>query len=294
MILHCHVVPRDRPRATARRRAGLRVGLLVVLVGGALAFAAPGAAFALDPLEDAAHGLRVVGEDFWAAATSPLRMERSHWIRLGGVLAVGGALYALDEDLDRMGQRNLDAPVVEQIDDLGRSLDRFGLMGKTWPLYAGTMVVGYASGSDRLTRVGAEILEAQWMGGALRNGFKYALGRRRPNEGFGARRFEWNGGTSLPSGHAATVFATAEVLRLHLDRWWLTVPLYAAASAVGVERVLSRQHWASDVWIGAASGIAAGRFVYHRHAPANAHAAWSFAPAITPTGGMGWGVRTIF
>ena len=270
------------------------------LLGLALGFApiAPAEVSALEPVQDTARGLRIVAEDFWAAATSPTRMERSHWITLGQVLVVGGVLFAFDEDLDRMAQRNLDAPVVAQADELGTSLDRFGLMGKTWPWYAGTMVVGYVSGQDRLTRIGAEILEAQWMGGALRNGFKLALGRRRPNEGFGARQFEFDGGTSLPSGHAATVFATAEVLRLHLDRWWVTVPLYVAASSVGIERVTSRQHWASDAFLGAVSGIAAARLVYERHelpdSDQDQGRVWTLAPLVPPSGGAGWGLLRTF
>lgn len=289
----CGTLPVHRNLSWVRSRAGALDRLLFAAVAVGI-IASPTAALALDPLRDGARGVRIVAEDFWAVATSPTRMERAHWITLAEVVAVGGVLFAFDEDLDRMAQRNLDAPGVEQVDEFGASLDRFGLMGKTWPLYAGTMVVGYVSGSTRLTRIGAEILEAQWMGGALRNGFKLVLGRRRPNEGFGARQFEFDGGTSLPSGHAATVFAAAEVLRLHLDRWWITVPLYGAAISVGIERITSRQHWASDAWIGAVSGIAAGRFVFGRHEPDAQRDGWTLSPTSPPSGGMGWGLRRAF
>jgi membrane-associated phospholipid phosphatase len=238
--------------------------------------------------------VRLVAEDFWSAATSPLRAEREHWIRLGQVVAIGGVLFVFDEDLDRAAQRNRDEPLVDGIDGLGSELDAFGLMGKTWPLYAGTMVVGYVTGVDRMKRIGGEILVAQWMAGALRNGFKLAVGRRRPNEGRGARFFEWNGGTSLPSGHASSVFAVAEVLRLHARRWWVTVPLYTAAAAVGVQRVTSRQHWASDSWIGAVSGVAAARFVHRRHEPGAMQEDWTLLPVSLPDGSPGLGVHRGF
>lgn len=237
------------------------------------------------PFHDAVDGVRLAAEDFGLAATSPLRMDRSDWITLGQVLAVGGVLFAFDEDLDRMAQRNLDEPFVEQTHEIGDTFDRFGLMGKTWPYYGGAMLIGYATEIGWLKRMGGEILVAQWMSGALRNGFKIVLGRRRPNEGRGAYWFEFNGGTSLPSGHSASMFSAVEVIRLHADRWWVTVPLYTAAVSLALQRVYSRQHWASDSWIGAVSGIAAARFVYRRHEPgATSPEGWSLGPAISPLG----------
>jgi hypothetical protein len=235
------------------------------------------------PLRDAGRGLRILTEDAWSLVTAPSRMTGEDLRNLGLVLAVGGVLFAFDEDIDDFAQRNEREGIFDLTRRTGDHFGRLGLMGETWPYYAGAVVVGYAANVPPLMRMGAEILEAQWMSGALRNAGKIVLGRRRPNERRGAYYFEFNGGTSFPSGHAASVWAAAEVVRLHVDRWWATVPLYTIAGSVSLQRLYSNAHWASDVWIGSVSGIAAARFVFHRHENRDA-AGLSIAPTIAPDG----------
>ncbi|HKK69723.1 MAG TPA: phosphatase PAP2 family protein, partial [Candidatus Krumholzibacteria bacterium] len=235
------------------------------------------------PLRDAGRGLRILADDAWALVTAPSRMSGEDLRNLGLVVAVGGALFAFDEDIDDFAQRNERDGAFDLTRRTGDRFGRLGLMGKTWPFYAGAMVVGYAADVPRLARMGAEILEAQWMSGSLRNASKLVLGRRRPNEDRGAYFFEFNGGTSFPSGHAASVWSAAEVVRLHVDRWWATIPLYTIAGAVSLQRVYSSAHWASDVWIGSVSGIAAARFVYRRHETPET-GGLSVAPTIAPDG----------
>ena len=77
---------------------------------------------------------------------------------------------------------------------------------------------------------------------------KYATDRTRPN----------GDPHSLPSGHASTSFATATVLQNHYG-WKLGLPAYIVATYSGVSRIYDNQHWASDVVLGAAVGIASGR-----------------------------------
>lgn len=238
-------------------------------------------------LADVGHGLQQVGGDIRAAVTSPTRMEGDDWKTLGGVVAVGALLFAFDEDIDGFVQRNEnDGSVFEATRHVGEEIEGVGLMGDTWPYYAGAMTLGYFTRWDRLKRMGAEILLSQYLAGSLRNASKLILGRRRPNEGKGAYFFELNGGTSFPSGHAASVFALAEVLAHHADRRWATVTIYSLATAQAYQRLTASAHWASDVWIGAVSGVAAARFIVSRHEPSpEGDSGLSLVPQAPPFGG---------
>ena len=230
-------------------------------------------------LGDVGYGLKLVGQDVGAALTAPTRMDAHDWKMLGGVVAVGGLLFAFDEDIEDFVQRNEnDGGFFEATRRVGEEIEIVGYMGDTWPYYAGAMGLGYFAGWDRLKRMGAEILLSQYLAGSLRNASKLVLGRRRPNEDKGAYFFELNGGTSFPSGHAASAFALAEVLAHHADRRWATVTLYSLATAQAFQRLTASAHWASDVWIGAISGVAAARFIVSRHEP-------------SPDGGSGLSLR---
>lgn len=278
-------IPHRRLRSVSGR------ALLALLLG----FALPAATTAQNEipeesrgfLGDVGHGLKLVGGDIRAAVTAPARMDGDDWKKLGGVVAVGGLLFAFDEDIDDFIQRNEDdGSVFEATRRVGEEIEIVGLMGDTWPVYAGAMTVGYFTGLDRLKRMGAEILLSQYLAGSLRNASKLVLGRRRPNEGKGAYFFELNGGTSFPSGHAASVFALAEVLAHHADRRWATVTIYSLATAQAFQRLTASAHWASDVWIGAASGVAAARFIVSRHEPSpERNSGFTVVPQAPPFGG---------
>jgi membrane-associated phospholipid phosphatase len=69
---------------------------------------------------------------------------------------------------------------------------------------------------------------------------------------------------SFPSGHAATSFAGAEILRIELKD---NYPLmcyggYAVAAATGILRLYKNKHWFSDVVAGALIGILSARLAY--------------------------------
>ena len=114
--------------------------------------------------------------------------------------------------------------------------------------------IGRATGSVRTQQVGSALLEAQSVGGLITQGLKYSVDRKRPDGG----RY------SFPSGHSASVFATAEVLRRHFG-WKVGLAAYAGAAYVATSRLSERQHYLSDVVFGAAVGIAAGSTPLIRH-----------------------------
>lgn len=66
---------------------------------------------------------------------------------------------------------------------------------------------------------------------------------------------------SFPSGHTATVFMGAELVRLEYG-WPIAVGAYTVAGAVAFLRLYNARHWLNDVLAGAGIGILSARIGY--------------------------------
>ena len=92
-------------------------------------------------------------------------------------------------------------------------------------------------------------------------------GRQRPGEGNGNGDF-WkhhNINTSFPGGHAMFTFAMATVVSHEYPQKWVQALAYSAATIVTVTRFMARDHWSSDMFVGAALGIGIGSHIFHAH-----------------------------
>ena len=91
--------------------------------------------------------------------------------------------------------------------------------------------------------------------GLMVNAIKYTVREPRPD---GSAR------NSFPSGHTATTFMGAELVRIEYgdDSPWYSVGAYTRAAAVGVLRVYNERHWFTDVFAGAGIGILSARIGY--------------------------------
>lgn len=93
---------------------------------------------------------------------------------------------------------------------------------------------------------------------------------------------------SMPSGHTAQAFASATLLDIEYRDTspWISVGGYLCAAATGFLRVSNNRHWASDVLIGAAIGIASVKTVSltHRYRWGRGQTG-VLLPAIYPNGG---------
>ncbi len=69
---------------------------------------------------------------------------------------------------------------------------------------------------------------------------------------------------SFPSGHASMAFAAARSIdkEFRRDNIWIPIAGYAAATAIGVERVVSDRHHWYDVVAGAALGFGAAELTW--------------------------------
>lgn len=92
------------------------------------------------------------------------------------------------------------------------------------------------------------------MGGMV-TGMKYAWGELRPD---GTSR------NSFPSGHTATAFMGAEMLRIEYGEHspWIAVAGYSVAAGVGFFRVYNNRHWVNDIIAGAGLGMLSTRMAY--------------------------------
>lgn len=107
------------------------------------------------------------------------------------------------------------------------------------------------AGSNDLAALGADLTRAQILSQGVVHAGKLATHRSRPD---GSDR------SSLPSGHTASAFATATVLQRHFG-WKAGVPAYGFGAYVAASRMSANKHHLSDVLMGAAIGVAAGRTV---------------------------------
>ncbi len=89
---------------------------------------------------------------------------------------------------------------------------------------------------------------------------------------------------------AAAAAVTAETRHWWGDRYtWAVAPLmYGGATMVGISRMHSNKHWASDVIMGAAIGTFAGLKTvrYHHSHPGNRIDDWMLAGSIGGEGGL--------
>jgi len=84
------------------------------------------------------------------------------------------------------------------------------------------------------------------------NGIKYAVKERRPDS---------DARNSFPSGHTATAFMGAELMRTEYGMG-LGIASYAVAAGVAFLRLYNGRHWLNDVISGAGVGILSARIGY--------------------------------
>ena len=219
----------------------------------------------LVPLRDGRHAVHVFVSDAWYVISSPSRMHAHDAAWVLAIAAAGGLTFAYDQEILDAFQRSKGERVYELAVKPGRAIQPVGNMGNTLAYYFGGMGIGYLMHWDPLREITSEFIESHFISGGARNIAEVAIGRRRPFEDFGPRRFEFMGGSSFPSGHASVVFELATILSHHAHFLPFTILCYGAATSAVLERIDSRGHWPSDCVVGAATGYIISRTVVRRH-----------------------------
>lgn len=217
------------------------------------------------PLQDAAYIGHAAAYDLTYIVTSPARLTTRQALFWGGVLSLGALAYANDQAILDEVRDSRHSGGVQWFHELGSFVEPVGHMGNMNRYYFGGLALGYVTGQDKVTRIFAEILESHFISGLGKNLVQAQAGRLRPTAGAGPESWGNDDATSFPSGHSINIFQLATVLSHHADRTWFTIGAYTVAAAVGVQRVESRAHWASDVIVSAAFGTAVARCVVNLH-----------------------------
>lgn len=229
-------------------------------------------------------------EDVWSDTklyfTAPARWDLADWLYFGGALGAIGAAHQFDGNVRRhfaKPNQPLDGKDPNSMRDAAPAA--IAVAG-TW-LFASFM-------DDSSGRVEAySMLEAGALSSVTAEVFKFAAGRKRPNET--TRVDDWRAsGSSFPSLHTTAAFAIGTVLAESGGddyRWVRRVLGYGIAFGTGYIRVHDRQHWLSDTVAGAALGSATGVFVLNRRSD-RAHK-WNVSVSPGQGGGVLIGFNTV-
>ena len=120
---------------------------------------------------------------------------------------------------------------------------------------AGMAAAGLIKHDNNLTGNACVALAATAIGAGVTTAMKYSFNRDRPFITYSdiAKKSD-AGSPSFPSGHTSIAFSTATSLSLAYPKWYIIVPTYTWAGAVGYSRIHLGVHYPSDVLVGALVG----------------------------------------
>ena len=121
----------------------------------------------------------------------------------------------------------------------------------------GLFAAGYLEKDKSLKEKAIFVAATVLVSSAVSTGLKYAIQRDRPFVTYPNLIYKKSdgGSPSFPSGHTSVAFASATSLTLAFPKWYVGVPAFAWAGAVGYSRMHLGVHYPSDVLAGAAVGI---------------------------------------
>jgi len=92
---------------------------------------------------------------------------------------------------------------------------------------------------------------------------KYTVNRSRPYKTYpDIQSYTSDSTPSFPSNHTSVAFSTATSFSLSYPKWYVIVPSYTWASAVGYSRLHLGEHYPSDVFVGAIIGTGSAFVCY--------------------------------
>lgn len=148
---------------------------------------------------------------------------------------------------------------------LVRIVEEFGNVRAVRP-FAGAVFLGTLMTDDhRLQDAAFTSFEAVVLGNLITSGLKTAFGRARPFQNEGAMSFRpLSGNTSFPSGHATTAFAFVTPWLLYYPNA-ITPGLVVLGAGTAFTRMITHNHWFTDVVAGSAIGFATAYVLTKRH-----------------------------
>ena len=126
------------------------------------------------------------------------------------------------------------------------------------------LLTGYVTKDKIMMRNGVKTGVAIGLNVLLTSGLKYAINRPRPFAQYPNDIIKRTnaGPYSFPSGHTSSAFAMATAMSLSTKKWYVVVPSYAYACAVGYSRMRLGVHFPTDILGGMVLGIGSSLLVF--------------------------------
>jgi hypothetical protein len=197
-----------------------------------------------------------IGEDQKRLYLAPFKPHNFKWDAL--VLVGTGAFLAAD--------RHIENNIPHSHFSLYQDTSDIAIAGLAGSL-AGVWLYGLKTEHHHARETGELELETLVNTFLIYTPMQLIAGRQRPDEGNGKGDFlqHHSVNTSFPGGHAMFTWAMASVLADEYPKPWARVLSYGAAFTVTFTRFMARDHWASDMFLGTALGLAIGENTFHSH-----------------------------
>ena len=235
-------------------------------------YAAPAAPYQIGFIRQVLHDQRIV-----FTAPSRITTRELRWL----LPLAGGIAFLIASDGRNMQERIHTTTTRDQ----SLAISNAGAAGlAAIPLYL--FWRGWHEGDDYARDTGALGVRAAVDSLVVAEVISLATRRARPLADGGSGAFFGGGvgSSSFPSLHAAGAWAVAAVIADRYPGWLTKAGVYGLASAVSLTRVTGREHYPSDVAVGAALGWLVGRYVSHTTGPAPPPIAPLTEPQAAPAG----------
>ena len=205
----------------------------------------------------------------WSSPSKARLTDATYLVPIGGLTA---AFLATDSDFSR--HLNNDPNTLlkyRHISDYGT----YSMIGGSAAIYG----LGLITHDNHKRETGFLSGESAIDSFAIVEALKFATQRQRPFEGNGSGQF-WKSGSSFPSEHSAIAWSIAGIFAHEYPSPLVKLFSYGLATTISVSRITAKQHFPSDVLVGAAIGYLVSSQVYaHHHNPELRGGTWD-VPAI--------------
>ena len=199
----------------------------------------------------------------------PLHYDWKDWTVFGGVAAVTTLAFVYDDEIYNFINDNF---YDKNVNSIAKYTNVIGKEIFILPCIAGTYVVSAINKDCRLRNMSLAVLQSFVYAEVASAGLKVLTCRVRPSDVNGQQTTDngqsWLGpfaaleSTSFPSGHAMRSFAVAAtVAGFYPEKTWVGLASYSMATLCSLGRIASKEHWTSDVVVGAALGYFIGKGV---------------------------------
>ena len=199
----------------------------------------------------------------------PLHYDWKDWTVFGGIATATTFAFIYDDEIYDFVNNTF---TNSQSNTISQYSDIYGEELFIVPSIALTYGIGAIAKDSRLKNMSLATLQSFIFAEVASAGIKVLTCRERPiganSQQLTANSQSWLGpfatfeSTSFVSGHATRAFALATtVAGFYPEKKWVGIISYSLATATSLGRVISKEHWTSDVIVGAALGYFIGRGV---------------------------------